>query len=250
MRLVIVALCALSCGGCMQETVRFAANSEQQAIVRDGQPALVSTKKNSIVMIRPATRQFASGARPVFVVGIHNLSKAPLDFAVRNVRASQIAGNDTVAMKVIPYEELVAEERTREAVTAVLVGAAIGADAWAASEAGYRTRTTTVNSPSGSYSYRTTSYSPSTALAAERHATRQSEHLIDTAIKQGQKNLAKLERNVLKDDTLMPGEWYGGTLHLQPPTAAGDASGPKTYSIVLSVGPDEHRIDVIQDSAH
>lgn len=247
MRVVFGLLCALACGACMQETVRFAATADQQALVRDGQPALISTQANSLVMIQPAQRQFESGGRPTFVVAIHNLTKGPLDFAMRDVRATQIAGGAAVPMKVFSYEELVAEERTREVVTAVLVGAAMGADAWAASDAGYRTKTTTVNAPTGSYSYQTTSYKPSVALAAGRRSARQDERLINAAIKQGQGNLKKLEKQVLKDNTLLPGEWYGGTLQLQP--LSGDASGgPKTYSIALRVGPDEHRIDIVQDS--
>jgi hypothetical protein len=249
MRHLGVMLLALVCGACMQETVRFTAKAEQQAIVHDGQPALISTKKNSVVMIRPATRGFAAGARPIFVVGIHNLGKTPLDFEVRNIRATQVAGANAVPMKIFTYEELVAEEKTRQVMSALLLGAAAGADVAAASRAGYRTRTTTVNSPSGSYSYTTSSYSPTAAIAAERSALRHDERLIDQSIAQGQRNLASLERHVLKDDTLMPGEWYGGTLSLQPPADADGSTRPKTYSIALMVGPDEHRIDIVQASA-
>jgi hypothetical protein len=248
MRVALVVLCALCCGACMQETVRFAAKDEQQAIVRDGHPALISSKEHSVVMIRPATRQFAGGGRPVFVVGIHNLSDAPLEFRMSNVHAAQIAGATKTAMKVFTYDELASEERTRQVVEAVLIGSAASADVALASQAGYRTHTTTVSSPSGSYSYHTTSYSPSAALAAQRRAARQDARVLNSAIKQGHKNLTKLERGALKDDTLFPGEWYGGTLHLQPPAEVENATGPKTYSISLTVGPDEHQIEVVQEA--
>jgi hypothetical protein len=49
-------------------------------------------------------------------------------------------------------------------------------------------------------------------------------------VETGQRNMAALEQPVIKDNTLMPGEWYGGQLHLAPPTDQG--GGPKTYSIV------------------
>src|SRR5688572_23789298 len=111
MRILITLLCALACSACMQETVRFAAKPQQQAIVRDGQPAIISQKKSSLVMIRPASRQFPSGQRPVFVVGIRNLTKEPLEFRVHDIAASQAAGTETVAMKVFSYEDLVTEER-------------------------------------------------------------------------------------------------------------------------------------------
>jgi len=45
----------------------------------------------------------------------------------------------------------------------------------------------------------------------------------------------------------MPGEWYGGQLHLAPPTD--QANGPKTYTIVITVGNDRHVIDVSRGPA-
>jgi hypothetical protein len=38
--------------------------------------------------------------------------------------------------------------------------------------------------------------------------------MISATLAQGQANLATLERSAIKDNTLMPGEWYGGQLHL------------------------------------
>jgi hypothetical protein len=37
-------------------------------------------------------------------------------------------------------------------------------------------------------------------------------------------------------------------LHLQPPAQSETSSGPKTYSIVMTVGTDRHVINVVQDS--
>ena len=51
----IVALCA-ALGGCVStnETISFrTTNPQQQAMMRDGQPALVSRQKNSLVLVRP-----------------------------------------------------------------------------------------------------------------------------------------------------------------------------------------------------
>jgi hypothetical protein len=52
-------------------------------MMRDGQPALVSRQKNSVVLVRPASRQVQANGRPVFVVGINNLSRASQDFRER-----------------------------------------------------------------------------------------------------------------------------------------------------------------------
>ena len=249
MRILILVASTLMCSACMQETVRFAAKPHQQAILRDGQSALISQKDNSIVMIRPAKRRFATGDRPVFVVGVRNLSDKPLDFYVRDIAVTQVAGADSVPMKVFSYDELVEEEQTRQVVTALLIGAAAGANTALASRAGYRTRTTTENTPSGSRTSRSTSYSPSRAVAAQRRALRQGGRMVDAAIRDGDRNLAALEREVIKDNTLLPGEWYGGTLHVQPPAEAADTTAPKRYAIAMTVGPDTHHIDVVQASA-
>ncbi|MCX7310197.1 MAG: hypothetical protein NTV56_00350, partial [Alphaproteobacteria bacterium] len=65
-------------------------------------------------------------------------------------------------------------------------------------------------------------------------------------IERGQQNMAALEQGIIKDNTLMPGEWYGGKLVLQPLSSEGD--GPKSYSIALLVGSDRHEIDISQVS--
>ena len=94
----VVALCA-ALGGCVStgETVAFrASNPQQQAMMRDGQPALVSRQKNSLVLVRPASRQVRTNGRPVFVVGINNFGKQPVDFRVSEVEASQHVGQIVV----------------------------------------------------------------------------------------------------------------------------------------------------------
>ena len=242
MRSVIVVACALACGACVQETVRFEGKPGQQSLVRDGRPALISKKKTSLVMIRPAARQMAAGGRPVFVVGLRNLTKKPLEFRVREVAVTQVAGTASVPMKVLTYEDLVQEEKTKQAVAAVLIGAAAGLNAVAAADDGYGYSWRTTNGRT----YETVSYSSVRARTAQRRAMRKNEKMIDAAIAQGQKNLTILERDVLKDNTLLPGEWYGGTLHLAPPARSESAVAAKTYTIALTVGQDRHEIGVVQ----
>src|SRR5438309_7217274 len=108
----IVALCA-TLGGCVTaETVSFrASNPQQQAMMRDGQPALVSRQKSSLVLVRPAARQLQANGRPVFVIGINNLGKEPVDFRVGQVEAVQHVGASDYEMQVVTYEMLVQEEK-------------------------------------------------------------------------------------------------------------------------------------------
>ncbi|WP_194393881.1 hypothetical protein [Bradyrhizobium sp. CCBAU 51765] len=224
------------------ETVSFrASNPQQQALMRDGQPALVSRQKSSLVLVRPASRQMQANGRPVFVVGINNLGKQPVDFRVGQVEAVQHAAGSDFEMKVVTYEMLVQEERNRQVAAALLTGLAAGANAYSAANAGHGSYTT----PSGRTG---TFYSPTAAVIAQNNAAAQNEAMIAATVETGQRNMAALEQAVIKDNTLMPGEWYGGQLHLAPPVAS-ESGRPKTYTIVITVGTDRHVIDIAQGPA-
>jgi hypothetical protein len=238
----VLALCAML-GGCVTagETISFkASNPQQQAMMRDGQPALVSRQKNSLVLVRPASRQLQANGRPVFVVGINNIGKQPVDFVVSQVEAVQHASGSDFEMKVVTYEMLVQEEKNRQIAAAVLTGVAAAGNAYSASQAGYGHYTT----PSGRTG---TYYSPTANVIAQNNAAIQNDAMISATIETGQRNMATLEQSVIKDNTLMPGEWYGGQLHLAPPVDQGGA--PKTYTIVITVGSDRHVIEITQGPA-
>src|ERR1700752_960720 len=99
-KVVLVALWA-ALGGCTTagETLSFrASNPQQQAMVRDGRPALVSRQKSSIVLVSPAARQQKTNGRPVFVVGINNIGRQPVDFRVAQVEAIQRVGSAEFSM--------------------------------------------------------------------------------------------------------------------------------------------------------
>jgi len=89
----------------------------------------------------------------------------------------------------------------------------------------------------------TAGYSPAAASIVQSNANAQNAELISATIECGQANMATLERAVLKDNTLMPGEWYGGQLHIAPLVSQ---DGPKTYTISVAVGSDRHEIQISQ----
>ena len=126
-------------GGCNTlEPVQFTPSLNQSAIIRDGIPAIVSRKANSIVMVSPAKRGEPANGRLVFVVAINNLTKQPIDFQVAEIAATQInADGSPTPLIIIPYEQLVSEENTRQVATALLTGVAAGANAYSAAYAGY-----------------------------------------------------------------------------------------------------------------
>jgi len=232
---------ALMLAGCVTagERVAFhATNPQQQSLMRDGQPALVSRQKNSLVLVRPASRQLQTGGRPVFVVGINNIGKGPIDFRVDQIQVSQLVGGQEYPMQVVTYDMLVQEEKNRQVAMAILAGVAAGANAYGASRAGYGSYTT----PSGRSG---TFYSPTAAVIAQNNAAAQNDAMISATVERGQANMAALEQSVIKDNTLMPGEWYGGQLHLSPPVNP-PSGNQKSYSIVITVGADRHVIEVAQ----
>jgi len=238
----IVVLCT-ALAGCVtnNETVQFrTSNPQQQAMMRDGHPAIVSRQKSSVVLVQPASRQLQANGRPVFVIGINNFGKLPIDFRVAQVEANQRVGESEYAMQVVTFEMLQQEEKNRQVGMAILAGVAGAANAYSASRAGYGSYTT----PHGGTG---TFYSPTAAAIAQNNAAAQNEAMFASTVERGQQNMAQLERSVIKDNTLMPGEWYGGQLHLAPPTDQG--GGQKVYSIIIMVGSDRHVIEVAQAPA-
>jgi hypothetical protein len=170
-----------------------------------------------------------------------------LEFRVAEVQAGQVVAGSFASLKVYSYEELAREERNRQIASAVLVGVAAGANAAAASQAGNYRSNSVVNGPNGTYTVSTTGYSPTAAAIAQSNANIQNEAMISATIAQGQANLSNLEKSVIKDNTLLPGEWYGGQLHIEPLANSGET---KSYHIVIMVGADRHEIEIDQESTH
>ena len=93
---VLVAFCGLSLtlllvAGCAQtEVTQFQAAAGQQTMIRDGVRVIYSPQQQSLVLMRPAKRQFQSGKRPAYVVAIYNSSRGPLQFLASNVHVEQV----------------------------------------------------------------------------------------------------------------------------------------------------------------
>lgn len=235
---VVVSACA------RMEAAHFEARPGQDAIIRDGQPAIVSRLKNSIVIVRPASRQFQAGRRPVYVVAMYNLTNAPLQFSVASVSVTQRLNGQMVALKVYNYDELVGEERRRQAVQALATGLAAAGNSMSAANAGYYHGTANVYGSGGMATVNVSGYDPTAAAIAQNRAAAQNEAMIADTIATGQRNMDMLEHSVIKDNTLLSGEWYGGQLQFDPPAG----SGGKSYTITVPVGSDVHQIEVTQEA--
>lgn len=130
---------------------------------------------------------------------------------------------------------------------AILGGMAAGANAYSASRAGYYNNTSTVSTPRGTYQVHTSGYSPAANAIAQANASAQNAEMISGIVEQGQQNMAALEQGVIKDNTLFPGEWYGGQLHLQAPNIESESG--KAYTVSLLVGSDRHEVSISQSAA-
>ena len=243
-RLLAALAAPILISGCVHEVARFTPQGDQEAIYRDGNPAIVSRKAGSIVMAAPASRQFQVGQRPVYVIGVYNLGGAPMNFAMNGVAARQLkSGQVDRELKVYTYEQLVAEEKAKQFAAGVLLVLAAGINAASAANAGHYSGRATVHGPGGTRHVSYSGYSPTANAIAQARAGAQNEAMIGNAIQQGQFKLASLEQGVLKDNTMMPGEWYGGQLHFDAPY-----DGERKYRISIQVGPDVHEIDVAHES--
>ena len=224
---------------CASQRIELAAAPGQEAIVRDGIPSLVS-KKHNLVMLRPNSQLLKGNPRPAFTVAVRNLGSKPETLLEANITARQTVDGKQVAMRVYRYEELVQEEQTRQtvqAVGAILSGTARAIDA---SNAGYVNTTGSVNG----YGYTATTYDPLRAQLAQNVANAQTQDDFANIQAQGEQNLSQLQHTILKDNTVMPGEWVGGTIVLDQPAYSGGA--PKSYTITVDFAGEQHEFHVAQ----
>lgn len=248
-RFFAASLCVFSLSGCVTtERVRFGAGPGQTALQRDGRPAVSSVQRASIAILSTYRREIPYGGRVAFVLGLHNRSGAPMDFRVEDISVIQaIPGRSSQRIEVFTFERLQQEERNRQVAQAILVGLAAGANAAAAANAGHYRSNTTIYTPRGTVYATTTGYSPGLAAAAQANAAVQNAAMVDAAVAQGQANMARLENEYIKDHTLLPGEWYGGVVAIEPPVADDERSRPKTYTMRIRVGGDVHVFEVTQE---
>jgi hypothetical protein len=235
-------ICLSAIEGCSSpQKVSLMAAPDQESIVRNGIPALISQKKN-LVMIRPNTRLLRGNSRPAFTLVVRNQGRSPITLHEADVSARQVVAGKTVPVRVFKYDELVEEEETRQTLAAV--GAALSGvgRAMSAANAGYVHTTGSVNAygPYGMShgTYSAITYDPARAQIAQNIAANQTQADFAQLRAQGEANLDGLQATILKDNTVMPGEWYGGTIVLAAPEQA--AQGVTTYSVSVMFGGEEH----------
>jgi hypothetical protein len=220
--------------------------------MRDGEPTLLSTQKQ-VVMLRPATAVTRHGARPAFVIAVYNRSNRPVELRMAGITAAQtgLTANAN-PIHVYSYDELTAEVRRKQAWASVGVALTGAAGAMGAANAGY---TNTYGSYSGRVSgpdssatmagtYSATTYDPGRAYAAQAINNAQTAENFAAVQAQGQQRLGELQGTILKDNTVLPGEWIGGLVVLDAPPEAAD--GVASYRIDVRFGDEVHSFEVSQ----
>jgi hypothetical protein len=244
----VIALFGLTACACSspKDVISLTPAAGQQAITRDGVPALVSSKRH-VVFLRPLAPQQVSGDRPQFVVAILNRGKSPATLNVESIEV-QSTQPRSAKMRVYTHAELTQEvEDQRNA--ALFMSALSGvAGAVSASQAGYTQTTGSIRttSPYGTTygTYSGTTYSPALAqAAADANAQRTAG---DMAAIEGhaRRVLSDLQATIIKDHTLMPGEWHGGLIVVGRPEQ--DNAGAAEYAITLLFDGERHTFLVNQ----
>jgi hypothetical protein len=234
--LAAMAACALG-NGCVTaqtDSVSLQPKPKQEYVVRGGERLLASKQAHSVVVIRPVAAELVGETRPIFVVGIENPSRQPVDFRVANINVT-VTAPQRQSLKVHTYDELVEEMhgRNSDEFFASLILADVSTQG--ANRAGAQLDTL------GSYGM-----TDAAAKSSQIKSTVAAGNtvVLGGSILQGIDRLDELEKHVLKDGRVMPGQWHGGQLHIDRPP--GD--GRKAYTIAVMVGPDRHEFDIVQQT--
>lgn len=243
-------LCILALTACAprKDIISLAAAPNQQAIVRDGVPALISSKKHSI-FLRPVDARQEAGGRPKFVIAMLNRSNTPATFSMSEVQVEMLRPRHA-NIKVYNHAELADEVETQRNTRLFLTALSGVAGAMSAASAGttHTRGSYSYNSPYGSGSgyYTGSTYNPGLAQAAIDANNDRTLRNMTSIEADAQDALANLQATILKDHTLMPGEWHGGIIVLDPPEMGEQGA---EYRITLRFDGEEHVFSVSQRGA-
>jgi hypothetical protein len=178
------------------------------------------------------------------------MGKAPIEFRTADLKAELVSGNTKKAgLRIFSYEELVGEvedQRNTQLVIAALAGAA---NSFSAANAGYVNTTgrySAYGSQGGSAygTYTATTYDPYRAQLAQQSAANQTADNFAAIEADGERSLEILADTIIKDHTIFPGEWYGGSVVLEAPPKLDD--GTIEYRLSVQVGSEAHTFKVAQ----
>lgn len=221
--LAAASVVALGLTGCVTvEKTTFAKQAGQEVLVRSGRDAILSQTGSTQLIVAPVSRT-QQMPRPTYVALIRNLGSKPVTLRYSDI--SVIQTDTGKPLKVWTVDQLQSEARGQAIALAILGGVAGAAS-------GYYSGSGNVNGYH--YSYSGYNSAAGSAIAAEN---------IRSATIEGELNVAALENNMLMDNTILPGESYGGAFVFDAAKVA-KLSDPKQYTINFKIGADVHKIQL------
>lgn len=227
----------------------------QQVVYKDGTQVVLS-QKSTVVAVQPLNNTWNSNEHPRFVVSVTNRTPSPLDIDVTSVSANYRGEN----VKIYTYEEVTAEIKRKQSLRAFAVALGGAMRAYGASQAA------STSYVSGSYSgntygsvnaygsgglaygnysansygtYSARVYDPAAGQAAATAVQAETNQQMESVRADAEAALGDARRSMMKRQTVMPGESYGGVVVL------GEISAPEAHGddLVLSVsfGGDEDK---------
>lgn len=217
----------------------------ERSVYKDGRNTLTSIKLNTVA-VTPNSDRVKSGDRGDFTVAVNNGSTADIVFSTEDISARSSAGGQTAPLKVYSYDELVAEEKKRQAWAAFAIALAGAANTMSAATAGYsHTYGSYSGSAYGSHgasahsygSFSTTTYNAAAAQAALNDAQANTSANFARLAEQGQAHLQALRTTILKKETIFPGDWHGGVVEVALPNVS---DTPQEIRLDVNVGGEPH----------
>lgn len=226
--LVVISALAVTQAACASYgTLTPVKGGDTERLVREGRESLVSNQSGITVILSAPAEKVRLGKRADFILAIRNGTQSPFEIATSNVTAHDASNPmSLVALKVFTYDELVEEEKERQAWAALAAGLSAMGRSMQAANAGYQYQSgsvsTTAYGPYGTtgYGYGTysgTTYNYGAAQAAQMQADALNQAEFDRVEAEGEARLSGLRNTILKRHTVLPGEWYGGTIKVAVP---------------------------------
>lgn len=225
------------------------ASGEQVSRFDDGREVLDNSAPQSTVRIlEPLEAQPKQSGLAIFVL---NTGSAPFNFGPENITIKLSTGA-TVAM--LSYQELLKQQKRREAWQAIGASLAAAGRNMQASQAGYSYGTATYSgntygsfgsTPFSANTFGTATYSgynASAASAAQANANAINQQELQALQLRQAAARADLAQ-VMKTTTVQPGQVFGGTLQYVVPPAVRSSKAPIPVTLEVRVGDEVHTFE-------
>ena len=260
MKRILFFSCVLLAGCSTYGTLTPISGANQRVVVEDGHDVLYSKKENLVAVAVPGT--FESNARMKAYVQVGNGTQTEFLFSPEQIQVISNCGTSfEKATHVYTYEELIAEERSKQMWMAIAAAFSAAGNSMAAANSGYSYQSGTysgnyygnvygtgMTNYSGNFvgSYSGYTYDPAKAQMAQDIAEMKNQQLMQSIMQNSQSAMYELSRTILKENTVLPGNICGGLIEMDTPSVSDDS----TYmQITVTTGGEEHVFKYLIDKA-